>query len=107
VLAHLLTFPWDRSIGTLSSRRAESDDEWNEFSRAFGEVPVPPGQEIKLWIDANARFDLGILSSLPPNVETSAATLRNQVSASSSARTASRGFVRIFEAFKVLRSPVQ
>ena len=67
---NILRFPIDGSIGELSSRPLGSTGDWVEFSHAVGDVVLPVGEEIKLWIDANARFGPSILSAIPPGALT-------------------------------------
>lgn len=59
-------FPPERPIGTLSTRPADSRQEWIEYAAAQGEITVPSELEVRLFIDPCVNFDPALFSKLEP-----------------------------------------
>jgi hypothetical protein len=62
--ARSIKFPDDRSMGTLYLRSLENDGGWNEYAEAQGEVVIPSGMDVSLWVSNKAASDLTPLSIL-------------------------------------------
>ena len=61
-----LIFPTDRSIGTVTVGPFDRPEEWFELCEARGNVIVPSGKEVRLFIDARVDFDPNLLSNFDP-----------------------------------------
>ena len=69
-----VTFPKDRSIGTLFVRDWHTTDDpffsqgvWEEFGSAQGDVTVPAGQKLGVQMNQNAKENAPALANLNPN----------------------------------------
>ena len=70
----MVTFPKDRSIGTLFVRDWHTTDDpffsqgvWEEFGSAQGDVTVPAGQKLGVQMNQNAKENVPALANLNPN----------------------------------------
>jgi len=65
----ILSFAPDRSVGTLHVRPAGGDPDaggWLPLAAARWSVLVPPGMDVRLWVEpATARRSIGVLRHLP------------------------------------------
>ncbi len=73
-LGESLDFPSDREVGTVQfresatrSKYADYSEPWGASTIAKGQIEIPAGHEVKLWVSASGADDLSFLSSLDPN----------------------------------------
>ena len=72
-----LTFPEDRTVGTLFVRPAPADgadsalwlggDEWKSLGPARGAVDAPADRQVRLDVAASSHGDLAFFAALPPD----------------------------------------
>jgi len=69
LVAHVLNFPGDRTVGALTIRDETKPhetiyDDWRSFNRPRGQVTIPPGHSARLVLNDAGQKDLGFLKQI-------------------------------------------